>query len=143
VAGDLNENADEYSRVKASYQTAIIKDEQGIPDSYRETSLVVSGDPGRISRTGDRIVLFEPWLESGSPGKGSYAYRGGWETIDHILLSRGLFDGEGLEYVKGSFTPVMHKFLLDGKTGFPKGWAQNKNSGFSDHLPVILRLAMK
>jgi endonuclease/exonuclease/phosphatase family metal-dependent hydrolase len=143
VAGDLNENADEYSEAKAGYETAIIAEHAGIPDGYLGGSIEVTGDATRVSGTENTLVLFEPWLEEGIRDNGSYVFGNKWETIDHILLSAGLFDEYGLAYVWGSFKAVRLSFLIDRETGFPVPWDQSTKKGYSDHLPVLLELRMK
>ncbi len=141
IAGDLNENADEYARVNKAYGTAIIEDLPDAPQEYRGRSIFVTGDTSLVRDAGGAPVFFEPWMEEGTKEKGSYAYRGEWESIDHLLFSKGFFDNAGIEYVKGSFKTVRMEFLADEKTGFPKSWDNRVKNGYSDHFPILVRLA--
>lgn len=133
VAGDLNESWDEYARSGGRYATALLPEEAaaGAPPE----ALVVTGDPAAARRTTDRVVLYSPWAEGGF--RGSYAYGGGWETIDHTLLGPRLFDGRGIEY--HSFAVVESEFLLDN-AGRPLGFDPRSSAGYSDHLPILLTL---
>lgn len=81
--------------------------------------------------------------------KGTYKYKGDWDTIDHILVSPTLFHGKrniatARQPLSIYASPAM---LEDDKT---YGGVKPKRSyqgpiwkgGFSDHLPVVLRLTM-
>ncbi|MDR3200508.1 MAG: hypothetical protein LBT68_03515, partial [Spirochaetales bacterium] len=89
--------------------------------------LYVSGEAAQASLAG-RVVFYSPWMND-PPFPGSYYYRGGWETIDHALLSAGLVDAAGLFF--DSFTVIRRDFMLTA-SGAPK-------KEYSDHLPLLLR----
>jgi endonuclease/exonuclease/phosphatase family metal-dependent hydrolase len=73
---------------------------------------------------------------------------GEWNALDHIFVSQGLLDTEGLTWVQGSTQVVRAEFMLaeDGtpRTFFERGTKprdqQLDRAGFSDHLPVVARL---
>lgn len=135
VAGDFNENPDEYILVKKAYQTALIPIDADSPPDFEKQSLFISSTVPDCSPHPAGITLFEPW--SALPGKGSYYYKGKWEQIDHILLSCGLSDSRGFSY--RSFEVVKKPFMLNSRTGIPLRWDM-KRGGFSDHLPVVVHL---
>ena len=141
VAGDMNESYDELERVHGSYQTALVPASRTTPPSYRTSSLFLADEktlPG-IDASG-RVILYEPWFEVASQNRGSYFYQGSWETIDHILLSAGLFDSHGLRYKKGSFRVLRLPFLLR-PNGTLRSWTHlKKERGYSDHLPLLVTL---
>ena len=58
-----------------------------------------------------------------------------WKTIDHILLSPGMFNGKGFEYE--SFRVFKDDFLLN-TWGYPLSWRTETGYGYSDHLPILL-----
>jgi len=81
-------------------------------------------------------------------GEGSYRYRGTWEMIDQILVTSSMTDSTSV------FTADMHKFevfdapfLLEDDPDYPgkrplstfRGFSWS--DGYSDHLPVILRVS--
>ncbi|MFP4564049.1 MAG: endonuclease/exonuclease/phosphatase family protein [Spirochaetia bacterium] len=149
VLGDLNENADEAVRVGGAYPTALRQVEMegsGAPAAADLRGLAVTGDSSRVSFEGDRggdLILYSPWLDPGRPAdgpEGSYYYDGGWETIDHALLSAGFFDETGFSY--GGFRPVAEDFILTHR-GHPKRWMTSSLSGYSDHLPLVLVLSVE
>jgi hypothetical protein len=91
---------------------------------------------------GERIVLYDPWFELREEMRGSYVFQGEWQTMDHILLSSGLFDSRGFTYRQGSFSVARLPFLLSTK-GFPKKWSGLKGPrGYSDHLPLLITLGV-
>lgn len=142
--GDLNENADESVRLGGAYPTAlrIAGPAEAPPEDV--PGLFISGDPGMVSAASSCAVpvLYSPWLDPGRPAedlKGSYYYDGCWETIDHALLSAGLFDETGFTYA--AFRPVAEDFLLTPR-GHPKKWITTTASGYSDHLPLLLTLGI-
>jgi endonuclease/exonuclease/phosphatase family metal-dependent hydrolase len=127
AAGDLNECADEYVRTGMRYQTALMPDgNDGAATAPR--SLALSSAHGSWSTAEGTCTLFEPWLEGTHTPAGSYSWQGEWLTMDHMLLSRGLFDLHGFTYHPGSFKPVSLPFLLKG------------DKAYSDHLPLIMTL---
>ncbi len=102
-------------------------------------ALIGVDSPEQAGVDGGRVSLYDAWNELPPSARGSAAYRGAWQTPDHLLLSAGLFDGLGLVYRKGSFDTVRHSFMLDPRTGFPLKdralvWR------YSDHLPLLASL---
>jgi len=133
VAGDLNESADEFVRIGESYQTALMPVAAAGEASADGRQLYVSFAPVIESVLPGGVVLFSPWKLSGS--EGSYLFNDHWESPDQVLLSAGLTDTRGLRFA-GFHTDVpadvMEAFLSDST------WTQP--DGYSDHLPVVLRL---
>lgn len=149
VAGDLNENFDEWTRIEGAYPTALRLFDD--PDDGSGSALYLSGSfddirdrPDTMTESGSDdglpgLLLFSPWIGySGFPG--SYAYQGGWETIDHFLLNSALDDGAGLEY--GGFDVVHPDMILDDE-GYPLRWISRTAEGYSDHLPLLLTLELR
>ncbi|HEY9594539.1 MAG TPA: endonuclease/exonuclease/phosphatase family protein, partial [Spirochaetia bacterium] len=119
VAGVFNECVDEHARIGRRYPTALM------PEGSGDGALVVTARPGTWEADG-ACVLYDPWLEQPRTPPGSYHYQGEWLSMDHILLSRGLFDRKGYGYRRGSFTTVPLPASRSGPV--------------SDHLPVVLTL---
>ncbi|MFP4383624.1 MAG: endonuclease/exonuclease/phosphatase family protein [Spirochaetia bacterium] len=131
IVGDLNENIDEYIRVDRVYVTALI------PAGMSEPI------PGTLSVTTDRNYSFTPesevWWSPWSEWEdgGSYFYGDSWETIDHFLLTPELVYPGGLMYT--DFRVLTPPFAVDNN-GKPLRWITSSQSGFSDHLPILLVL---
>jgi len=149
VMGDLNENHDEYYR--QSYLCALLPDD---PDAAA-LALKSRESPGHIRTSGshdflvlsrekppraeffpDQIpALYSPWHEE--LNEGSYFFREQWETIDHLLLSDGLFDNIGWEF---SGCRVLNYPPFTKSNGAPDSYNPRTGRGLSDHLPLLLCL---
>ena len=138
VCGDFNEDVGEYLEARRKYQTAFIPAGESVPEDYYNSSIFLANTPQELSGF-SRITLYDPWYELKNAG--SYVYRKKWETPDHILLSKGLFDDRGLSYKPGNFRVMKNSFLLYTATGYPKRWSFVKSrEGYSDHLPLLIVL---
>jgi hypothetical protein len=83
-------------------------------------------------------------------GNGTYRYRGNWEMIDQVIVSKGLLaDSKGLYTDKESLTIFRPDFLLvrdqkyPGFTPFSTYRGYRYQGGFSDHLPILLTLKIR
>jgi endonuclease/exonuclease/phosphatase family metal-dependent hydrolase len=156
VLGDLNENYDEFARHDGALRSALMPDspeaakllgyDKEIEDGTEAARLaaqdffVLSAEkpPQSSFFYGVDGIFYTPWgreLE-----KGSYYYSGDWETIDHLLLSRGFFDSDGWEF-KGAAVADMEPFV--NSRGEPNVYNTRTGSGLSDHLPLLLTLENK
>ena len=135
VAGDLNVSVDEYERRRGRYLTALMPAE-----ASAEGALAVTAD---VPAPAAPLALFSPWhayRDAGRAPEGSYRYRGTWETIDHLLLGPGLFDGVGVSYAGSDRFAVISDGLLDASGG-PRRFLHGPSpGGYSDHLPLRLEL---
>jgi endonuclease/exonuclease/phosphatase family metal-dependent hydrolase len=130
ILGDLNENVEEYVEVRGEmsggYQTALIPMSAPFEESYGTNSIFLADRPEAAGLFNGRLVLYEPWYELDPQERGSYLFQGRWQTPDHILLSAGFFDGQGLAYEQGDFKVEKSDLMLK--------WV------YSDHLPLIIIL---
>ncbi len=134
VVGDLNENVDEFDRVGGAYRTALLPPGVAQPSAAGMRSLVVAG----VGATDARDAMFlSPWPSSKAPG--SYFYRGVWESIDHVLLSSGCFDGRAFEFA--GFAVAAPSYIL-AADGSPLAYSRRRRTGFSDHLPLLVSLVL-
>jgi endonuclease/exonuclease/phosphatase family metal-dependent hydrolase len=142
IAGDFNENPDEFERIGRAYPTALMA-----PDAGPGPWLLISGDRGSFG-TGSAVadsalvarapVLYCPWEEGGGY---SYRYRGECERIDQLLLSPGLVSDGGCPLGFQAFSAEPPEFAIDAD-GNPLGWNARSGSGYSDHLPIRVRLTL-
>lgn len=79
--------------------------------------------------------FFSPWAlaEEG----GSYRYQGRWERIDAFYLSPALLSAPGPRFEEFR----LHRWeALRNREGEPLRWIREFETGFSDHLPILLIL---
>ena len=129
LAGDLNENPDEFWMAGNAYPTALMPLDQGLGPWLSITS---QAEESSI----DGPVLYCPWDDFGGY---SYLYEGKPERIDQLLLSPGLM-GEGVPRLI-AFSAEPPAFLI-GAGGKPLGWNSRLATGYSDHLPIRVTLRL-
>ena len=83
------------------------------------------------------------WYELPMQKRYSHSYGKSKSALDHMIISKTLHDGKGVEYIKNSFHPFVKEYMLDEK-GVPKRWeisdrgrGKHLGEGYSDHLPLI------
>lgn len=136
VLGDFNATRDEDAFGGAGLQAS------------SDADAVVAGRSGAMvydTRPSDAAAeaashFTRPYPYTGSDGE--------WRALDHIFVSRGLLDDQGLTWIPGSTQTHRPEFALaaDGtpRAFFERGVSPRSHdlarSGFSDHLPVVTRL---
>ena len=102
-----------------------------------------------LGSQGDKVALGKPggpalynlWYEIPVESRGSDVFSGEWGTLMHLLVSRGLLDGVGIEYVDGGFGPVRIPGVnAQPPLGLPWRWTgYGPGAGTSDHFPLLAR----
>lgn len=72
--------------------------------------------------------------------KGTYRYQGEWGSIDHILSSRALYNKVDTAFVHSSLFLLEEEKLYGGYRPRRTYIGMRHQSGFSDHLPLVVRL---
>jgi hypothetical protein len=125
LAGDFN--ADYNQKARYGFDPASIND-----------VLKSSGDEQDVA-FGEKD-LYNLWYELPFDERGSDTYRGYWGTLMQIMISHGMYDQQGVQYVNNSFSRGMFEFNSYSTSGTPKRWSSaNDGSGYSDHLPVAMQ----
>lgn len=129
IAGDLNSHYNQAELYPAMRQTAV----NGILQSQGD-EMALQNDSGP--------QLYNLWYELPSHRRGSDVYRGQWGTLMQTIVSRGLYDNRGIQYVDNSFSVAAFQNLnAQAGTGVPIRWQWTEGTagGFSDHLPIVAR----
>ncbi len=86
-------------------------------------------------------ALYNLWFELPAAQRGSDTYRGEWGTLMHLIVTRGLYDFRGVQYVDNSFTVAKFPGLNANTSGLPARWTFDgpAGAGFSDHFPVAAK----
>jgi endonuclease/exonuclease/phosphatase family metal-dependent hydrolase len=143
IAGDLNENPDEYERAGRAYPTGLMPPEAGpgpwllVSGDRDEVALAAASAAGSSAGAVGQPVLFSPWDEGGGY---SYRFEGEDERIDQLILSPSLVLAGAGAFYHEEFSSVPPEFAV-GADGAPLGWNAKTGSGYSDHLPVRIRLS--
>ena len=139
VAGDLNENHNEFFKRGASAVCALISDDPKGASAAGDQKdfIVINGNmpPVPVYFPPETVTLYSPWVNELEFG--SYYYKGNWETIDHFLVSHQFFDGAGLEY-GNAFVVDFEPF--SNRDGIPVSYNMKTGNGLSDHLPLLIYL---
>jgi len=128
LGGDFNSHYNQGQRYPYMTKTALqdVLGSQGLESAMRE-----SGGP----------VLYNLWFEVPPEKRFSDAFAGNWGTLMQILITRGLYDGTGIQYVDNSFGQL----VLPGINARPplnEPWSWTNYGpgwGTSDHFPVLAR----
>lgn len=140
IAKMVKEKADSISlRCQFGSKIIILGDFNSVPDD-QEIKILTSE-----SQSGSRYVNLSG--DMAEKGFGTYRYQGTWEMIDQVFVSDFLLrSSEGL-YTEASFFSILKPdFLLmkdpkyPGFTPFATYRGYRYQGGFSDHLPVLLKL---
>lgn len=126
VAGDLNSHYNQKQRYRDMRTT-------GIND-------VLGSQGNELALRGKDRDLYNLWFELPSDQRGSDTFQGEWGTLMHLILSRGLYDQNGVQYEDGSFAVMKFPGLNANGLGLPNRWSRGKvPGGFSDHFPIYAR----
>ena len=127
IGGDLNSQYNQKQRYPKMKTTAL--------------NDVLRSQGNELAVRGPSRDLYNLWYELPVAERGSDTYRGEWGTLMHLIVSRGLYDYRGVQYVDNSFFVAKFAGLnADGK-GLPVRWAFEgpAGQGFSDHFPVAAK----
>jgi endonuclease/exonuclease/phosphatase family metal-dependent hydrolase len=100
-----------------------------------------SGGDEQATATATNFSLYNLWYELPPEERKSDHYRGSWGTLMQQMITPGLYDHHGVQYVDNSFAVI----LVDGVNvhtalRLPRRWSNaGEGSGASDHFPVAAR----
>ena len=107
-----------------------------MPKTGIQDVLGSQGDAGKLAS--GAADLYNLWFDVEPAERKSDEYQGEWGTLMHLVISRGLADGNGVDYVGGSFGAM----ILPGLNAhaYPVvPWRLSNygpGAGVSDHFPV-------
>lgn len=116
--------------------------------SHRYSYMPTTGVNDVLRSVGDEAIVaagntesvYNLWYEVPVDQRGSDVFRGFWGTLMQIMISPGLYDYNGIQYVDNSF----ERGVFPGKnvhvhSGTPLRWnAFGQGRGYSDHLPISM-----
>lgn len=124
VAGDFNSFYNQAARMK-----------------HRNIALDVLGSQGDERAVRSAADFYNLWYELPRSERGSEVYHGVWGTFMQMILSRGLYDFRGVQYIDNSFGIAEFSDLNMTDDGKPWRWSflGIAGSGFSEHFPIYAR----
>lgn len=126
IGGDLNSHYNQKQRYRAMRTT-------GIND-------VLGSQGNELALRGKNRDLYNLWFELPSDQRGSDTFQGEWGTLMHLIVSRGLYDQNGIQYADNSFAVMKFTGLNANALGLPNRWSRGRTpAGFSDHFPLYAR----
>ncbi|XZE21574.1 endonuclease/exonuclease/phosphatase family protein [Pirellulaceae bacterium SH449] len=132
TAGDFNSHYNQSQRFPEMEKTAV------------NDVLLSHGNEGAIV-DGTQPGLYNLWYELPREARRSDSYRGQWGTLMQMMISRGLYDYRGVQYVDNSFSVAAFEGL-NAQTGslVPINWkvVDGRGGGISDHLPITARFRL-
>ncbi len=126
LAGDFN--SDYNQKARYAFETTAVNDVLGS-----------TGDESEGVR-GPSRKFYNLWYEWPIDDRGSDTYRGYWGTLMQLMISSGMRDGQGFQYVDDSFSVGDFGFNTYPTSGAPRRWSSAfSGSGYSDHLPLSMK----
>jgi endonuclease/exonuclease/phosphatase family metal-dependent hydrolase len=122
VCGDFNDAPDDESVVKYLHSV---------------------GDKEKVKKS-DEPLLYNLFWDKNEHRQGTHFYNGKWEIFDQILVSPGMLDDRGW-WCDPDTAKIVNDLTADPRGrpkrfGNPQDKIDLKARGFSDHLPVTVRL---
>ncbi len=127
IGGDLNSQYNQKRRYRKLHETAI--------------NDVLGAQGNELAIRGPARDLYNLWFELPEAERGSDVFKSEWGTLMHLIVTRGLYDQCGVQYVDNSFAVVRLPGLNADAAGLPVRWSAEGEGGrgFSDHFPLFAR----
>ncbi len=101
---------------------------------------VLRAQPNEWALRGQTADLFNLWYEIPAGRRGTRVIDGRWVPFMHMIVSRGLYDFSGIQYVDNSFSIGTFSGLNVNSEGRPYRWSfDGAGRGFSVNYPVYAR----
>ncbi len=147
AARKLRDRLDEILAVNPNADMIVAGDfncfyDQRLRYSWRRTALYdtlhVCSDPLLLRHSS--TYLYNLWNDVPLAQRGSEMFHETWATFMQMLLSRGLYDFRGIQYIDGSFGVGAFDRLNTLPDGRPFPWSfWGIGQGYSDHFPLYAR----
>ena len=142
LTGDFNSNYNEYVIFKKSVRLNNTRGKTGINHvlkTIKDNNMV---SEKLLMAQASNTYLYNLWLEIDKKNRWSYKFSKYNNSLDHIIISKGLYDNKGIGYVDNSFNRFCPEYLFLNnriyhwqRAGNRKG--RHLGAGYSDHLPIF------
>jgi len=139
LLGDFNSHYEEYITFKKHRKHNNTKGVTGINQILRTT---LNTKPVTLKQLATcQHCSFNLWYDIAPNRRWTHQYKSSKEALDSIIITQGLYDQKGLEYLPQSFERFEPKYLF--KYNKPYRWQRSRSyprhhtgKGYSDHLPI-------
>ena len=143
----VRERLDEIFSINPSADVIIAGDlncfhDQKLRYGWRRTAVndVLKAGADERQLRGNRADLYNLWYELPETQRGSGQVDGKWTTFMQMIVSRGMYDLSGIQYVDGSFEVAAFAGMNVNAEGKPYRWSfQGVGHGFSANFPLAAR----
>lgn len=148
LTGDFNSNYNEYETFRNIRELNNTFGATGINHTLKTIKNSILVDEKILMEQPKNEYLYNLWLELNKPRRWSYNFFGNKNSPDSIILSKGLYDNEGISYVDNSFNKFDPDYLFKGNTIYRwqitnRGRGKHLGRGYSDHLPIFAYFSTK
>lgn len=148
MTGDFNSD---YNEFETFIDIVRFNDTDGITGINHVLNTVKNGrlvDETLLIRQSGNRYLYNLWLELPEYRRFSANYFGRKNSPDAIIVSKGLYDDQGIAYVDNSFDRFDPEYLFQNGAVYrwqrvESGRGKHIGQGYSDHLPVYARFTIR
>lgn len=140
VANNVKNSVESILMTDRNAQILLMGDFNDHPNdkSVRDVLMAKNADEGMLTNL--------MWMKSKN-GEGTYFYKGEWGCLDQFMVSKSLTDGSGVEVDPNSVRIVKEDWMLytsdKGVTSPNRTYGgDNYYGGYSDHLPIFMKLTI-
>ena len=139
LLGDFNSNYNEFQQFRNNKRLNNTKGITGINHILKTIYNNKLNNNKMLSR--NQYLHYNLWLNIDKKQRYSSFYKKRKNTPDAIIIGYDMLDKRGIDYRLNSFTVFKPNYVLI-RNRYPKRWGfnrrnHNRNSGFSDHLPIF------
>lgn len=142
LLGDFNSNHNEYETFRNSSRLNDTAGMTGINHILRTVKDSEMINEQILTTQTSNEYLYNIWLETYKNRRWSYNFFGDKNSLDNIIVSKGLYDDKGISYVDNSFNKFDPDYLFKGNAinrwqRAKSGKGKHLGEGYSDHLPIF------
>ncbi len=142
LIGDFNSDCHEWQSFRDSLR---LNDTDGITGINHILKTVMDDqliDEGTLTKQAGNEYLYNLWLEIDRKRRWSHNFFGSKNSLDHIIVSRALYDDKGISYIDNSFDKFDPDYLFKENAVYrwqraKGGKGKHLGEGYSDHLPIF------
>ena len=142
LVGDFNSNYNEYKTFRNSSKLNDTGGIAGINHILRTIEDSEMVNEKILTKQAENDFLYNLWLEIDKLRRWSYNFFGNKNSPDNIIVSKGLYDNQGISYIDNSFDKFHPDYLSKGNAVYrwqraESGTGRHLGKGYSDHLPIF------